>query len=109
VRRDGIEHVSVRNVAAEAGLSMGSLRQEAEPRRVLHQLVPMTPEARVEHQIWLAFVGKVTVDPALHELSNRIYDDTRALIARLDQQLAGAGGPGQGPPRGRDGRREDAH
>jgi AcrR family transcriptional regulator len=113
VRRDGIEHVSVRNVAREAGLSMGSLRHyfatqaellafslgeverrfrarladldtSAPPRQlleqVLHQLVPLTPQSRVEHEIWFAFVGKATADPALRSLNARIYDDLRDLV-----------------------------
>jgi AcrR family transcriptional regulator len=116
VRRDGIEHVSVRNVAREAGLSMGSLRHyfatqaellafslgeverrfrarltevdpAAPPRKVLeqvlHQLVPLTPESRVEHEIWFAFVGKATADPALHSLNARIYDELRDLVRQI--------------------------
>jgi AcrR family transcriptional regulator len=116
VRRDGIEHVSVRKVAREAGLSMGSLRHyfatqaellafslgeverrfrsrlteldpAAPPRKVLeqvlHQLVPLTPESRVEHEIWFAFVGKATADPALHALNTRIYDELRDLVRQI--------------------------
>jgi AcrR family transcriptional regulator len=116
VRRDGIEQVSVRSVAREAGLSMGSLRHyfatqadllafslgEVERRirarlagldtsggpravleRVLYELLPMTPESRVEHEIWLAFVGKAVGEPALHALNARIYDDTRGLVRDL--------------------------
>jgi AcrR family transcriptional regulator len=116
VARDGIEGVSVRAVAREARLSMGSLRHyfatqaelltfslaeverrlrarlggldtSGDPRdvleRVLHQLVPMTPESRVEHEIWLAFVGKALAEPALHDLNARVYGELRALIHRL--------------------------
>lgn len=114
VRRDGIEHVSVRAVAAEAGLSMGALRHyfatqaellafslaEVERRirerlssldlsgeptqlveRVLSLLVPMTPQSRVEHEIWFAFVGKAVSDPALAELNEEVYDQLRQLLA----------------------------
>ncbi len=122
VRRDGIEHVSVRNVAREAGLSMGALRHyfatqaellafslgeverrlrarlaeldnDAPPRQVIGQvlrmLVPMTPESRVEHQVWLAFVGKATTDPALHSLNARVYDELRELLADVVELLLG--------------------
>jgi len=122
VARDGIEGASVRTVAREAGLSMGSLRHyfatqaellafslgeverrmrarladldtSGDPRdaleRVLHQLVPLTPESRVEHEIWLAFVGKAVAEPALHELNARVYDELRALIRRLVPDVLG--------------------
>lgn len=115
VRRSGIEAVSVRSVAAEAGLSMGSLRHyfatqsellafalgEVErrirqrlsaldasrpPREVLEQvlglLVPMNPQSLIEHEIWLAFVGKARTEPALAELNSRVYDEVRELIRR---------------------------
>jgi AcrR family transcriptional regulator len=121
VSRDGAEHVSVRNVAREAGLSTGSLRHyfatqaellafslgeverrvrsrlrdldtSGDPRqvleRVLHQLVPMTPQSRAEHEIWLAFVGKAIADPVLHSLNARVYDELRELIRQLVQQVA---------------------
>lgn len=114
VRRDGIEHVSVRAVATEAGLSMGALRHyfatqaellafslgEVERRirerlsnldptgepvdivqRVLTLLVPMTPQSRLEHEIWFAFVGKAVSDPELSALNERVYDDLRQLLA----------------------------
>lgn len=113
VRRDGIDAVSVRNVAAEAGLSMGSLRHyfatqsellafalgEVErrirerlaaldgsrsPREVLEQvlslLVPISPQSLLEHEIWLAFVGKARNEPALAALNERVYDQVRELI-----------------------------
>jgi AcrR family transcriptional regulator len=124
VARDGIDGVSVRVVANEAGLSMGSLRHyfatqaellafslgEVERRmrarlaaldtsggprdvleRVLHQLVPLTRESRVEHEIWLAFVGKAVAEPALHDLNARVYDDLRALLRRLVPDVLGPG------------------
>jgi len=124
VARDGIEGVSVRAVASEAGLSMGSLRHyfatqaellafslgeverrmrarlagleaSGDPRddleRVLHQLVPLTPESRVEHEIWLAFAGKAVAEPTLHELNARVYDDLRALLHRLVPDVLGPG------------------
>jgi AcrR family transcriptional regulator len=124
VARDGIEGASVRTVAREAGLSMGSLRHyfatqaellafslgeverrirarlaaldtSGDPRdvleRVLHQLVPLTPESRVEHEIWLAFVGKAVAEPALHELNARVYDELRTLLRRLVPDVLGPG------------------
>jgi AcrR family transcriptional regulator len=124
VARDGIEAVSVRAVAREAGLSMGSLRHyfatqaellafslgeverrirarlagldtAGDPRevleRVLHQLVPLSPASRVEHEIWLAFVGKAVTEPALHELNARVYDELRDLIHRLVLDALGPG------------------
>jgi AcrR family transcriptional regulator len=120
VSRDGIEHVSVRNVAREAGLSSGTLRHyfatQAEllafalgevehrlrarlapigdgqlPRRaleqVLRQLVPLTSESVVHHQIWLAFVAKAITDPALQSLNARVYDDLRELLRRMVQSV----------------------
>ena len=122
VRRDGIEHVSVRAVAAEAGLSMGSLRHyfstqaellafslaeverrlrerlaglrptgeaRADLEQVLRQLLPLTPDTRTEHEIWLAFVGRVIADPALRSLNARVYDQTRDLIHRHLRRLGG--------------------
>lgn len=115
VRREGIDAVSVRSVAAEAGLSMGSLRHyfstqsellafalgEVErrirerlgtldgsrpPREVLEQilslLVPISPQSLLEHEIWLAFVGKARGEPALAALNERVYDEVRELIRR---------------------------
>lgn len=123
VRRDGVENASVRNVAREAGLSMGSLRHyfatqaellafalgeverrlrarladldtSGDPRdvleRVLHHLVPMTPDSRVEHEIWLAFVGKAVADPTLHSLNARVYDELRELIRQVVARVGGA-------------------
>lgn len=120
VRRDGVDQVSVRNVAREAGLSAGSLRHyfatqsellafslgEVECRlrdrlanldstgsprqileRMLHHLLPIAPDARVEHEIWLAFVGRVIVDPVLRGLNARVYDEVRALLARTLPQI----------------------
>lgn len=114
VRRDGIEHVSVRAVAAEAGLSMGALRHyfatqaellgfalgeverrieerlhdldlSGEPaqivKRVVNLLVPMTPQSRLEHEIWFAFVSKAVSDSALSTLNERVYDELRQLLA----------------------------
>jgi hypothetical protein len=59
--------------------------------RVLHQLVPLTPQSQVEHAIWLAFVGKAVADQALHELNARVYDELRALIHRLVPDTLGPG------------------
>lgn len=116
VRRDGIDQVSVRAVAREAGLSMGSLRYyfatqgellsfalaEVERRlrarlegldptgppreavlRVLHRLVPMSPESLVEHEVWLAFTSHVLADPKLRAQQDRADDDLRELFGRL--------------------------
>jgi AcrR family transcriptional regulator len=127
VSRDGVEHASVRNVARDAGLSMGALRHyfatqaellafalgeverrlrsrlrdvntAADPSRaleeVLHQLLPMTPQSRVEHEIWLAFVGRAITNPALQSLNARVYDELRELIRHLVRQVVR---PGQDP------------
>jgi AcrR family transcriptional regulator len=59
--------------------------------RVLRELVPMDEDSRLAHQIWLAFVGRALVDPALREHSDRVYDDLRALCAQL---VAGVARPG---------------
>ena len=111
VMRDGIEAATVRRVAAEAGWSAGSLRHyietrsellrfamelvvqrvservqalgdDAEPRALLHQVLPLDDERRAEMQVWLAFTMQALVDPELGELRDAAHAALRDLCAR---------------------------
>jgi AcrR family transcriptional regulator len=111
VMREGIDAASVRRVAAEAGWSAGSLRHYfetqsqllrfamelvvqrvservqalgdgAEPRALLHQVLPLDDERRAEMQVWLAFTMQSLVDPELGELRDAAHAALRGLCAR---------------------------
>jgi len=111
VIREGIDAASVRRVAAEAGWSAGSLRHyfetrsdllcfamelvvlrvsarvqalgaDAEPRALLHQVLPLDEERRAEMQVWLAFTMQSLVDPDLGELRDAAHTALRDLCAR---------------------------
>jgi AcrR family transcriptional regulator len=121
VTREGVEHASVRRVAAEAGWSTGSLRHyfetqadllafamelvverveqrvaaldpAADPRalaeRLMHEVLPLDDERRVEMQVWLAFTTRALVDPRLRELRDSAHtglrDLCRAAVDLLD-------------------------
>lgn len=123
ILRDGLPGASVRNVAREAGLSMGSLRHyfgtQAEllgfalrlvgdritarlsaldvagpPRqlidKVVHAVLPLTPETRRETQVWLAFLGATLTDPGLRQLNDEVYDGLRHLFGLVLHGLADA-------------------
>ena len=108
VMREGIDAASVRRVAAEAGWSAGSLRhyfetrsellrfamelvvqrvtervqalgEDAEPRALLHQVLPLDDEHRAEMQVWLAFTMQALVDPDLGELRDAAHSALRDL------------------------------
>jgi AcrR family transcriptional regulator len=111
VMREGIDAASIRRVAAEAGWSAGSLRhyfetqsellrfamelviqrvservqalgEDAEPRALLHQVLPLDDERRAEMQVWLAFTTQALVDPGLGELRDAAHAALRDLCAR---------------------------
>lgn len=116
IRRDGFDAASVRNVAAEAGLSVGSVRHffttqselqvfamralaervsarigaaatEPDPRArivvMLAELLPLTDESADEYRVWLQFVLRATVDPALAEVARETFDAVRELVVRV--------------------------
>jgi AcrR family transcriptional regulator len=122
VMREGIEAASVRRVAAEAGWSPGSLRHyfetrsellafamelvvqrvtqrvvalglAAEPRLLLHEVLPLDAERRAEMQVWLAFTMQALVDPGLRALRERAHADLRALCRRAVDLLGGSTDP----------------
>ncbi|MET7403752.1 TetR/AcrR family transcriptional regulator [Dactylosporangium sp. NPDC005572] len=107
IRRDGLERASVREVAREAGLAVGSLRHyfatqselhqfamrqaaervtsrieavdlDQDPRQVVEQkiaeILPLDDERRTECEVWLAFIARSLVDPALAALRDETYE-----------------------------------
>jgi AcrR family transcriptional regulator len=119
VMREGIDAASVRRVAAQAGWSAGSLRHyfetrsellrfamelvvqrvservqalgpDAEPRALLHQVLPLDDERRAEMQVWLAFTMQALVDPDLGELRDAAHAALRDLCARAVGQEGAA-------------------
>ena len=124
IRRDGLEHASVRNVAAEAGLSAGSMRHvfpsqsellgfvlelvgervaariaaldgsgeaRAAVERVLAEIVPLDPDRRAEFEVWLAFVARALVDPALRAREAETYEALMGLYRGAIDALAACG------------------
>ncbi|MGD9694253.1 MAG: TetR/AcrR family transcriptional regulator [Thermoleophilia bacterium] len=109
ILRDGLESASVRKVAAEAGLSAGSLRHyfasqselvafsmelviervtaRATARldegfaAVLDEVLPLDEERRAEVEVWLAFTARSRVDPALDAVRRRSDEALRGLCA----------------------------
>ncbi|SEL91895.1 TetR/AcrR family transcriptional regulator [Streptacidiphilus jiangxiensis] len=114
VLRNGLDGVSVRTVATEAGLSAGSLRHyfatQAEVltfamqlvidrvrarvhvattvRDVIGELLPLDAERRAEAEVWLAFSTRAQVDPTLRALRDTSYDLLEALCGRLVEAVA---------------------
>ncbi|TWP45771.1 TetR family transcriptional regulator [Lentzea tibetensis] len=113
VQRDGIDHASVRAVAAESGWSSGSLRhyfptqdallgfamemafmrflgrlEQVDPalpskeivRRIIHEMLALDEERRVESAVLISFLPRSLVEPSLHELERT---GTRALYDRF--------------------------
>ena len=117
ILRDGLERASVRNVAREAGLSMGSLRHyftsqadlmafsmelviervrrrtEALPpgdaAAALAEALPLDAERRAEAEVWLAFTARARVEPSLREVYTRMDEALRGLCAQVVAGLAG--------------------
>jgi TetR/AcrR family transcriptional repressor of bet genes len=112
----GLENVRLRDVATSARVTTGAVTHyfdsknallEAALGRVLERLLerqapsseprslvdvaceflPADAQSRMEWRVWLAYVGRAAVDPALRAMHRRYYD---AIIARL----AGASGLG---------------
>jgi AcrR family transcriptional regulator len=114
IRRDGLQRASVRNVAREAGLSMGSLRHyfASQPEllcfamrlvgdragarvraaeQLLGELVPLDDERRAESEVWLAFTGHALVDSDQRAIHQRIHDQLRGACVAAITLLADAG------------------
>ncbi len=124
VLRDGIEAASVRKVAAEAGVSAGSLRHvfpsqselltfamqlvidevarrvadaeaaadaEAVVERRLESLLVLDADTRAVIDVWLAFVARARVDPALRPLRDQTHAQVRALCNESIELLAAEG------------------
>lgn len=117
IQREGLERASVRNVAREAGISVGALRHyfgtqeellafamrlvierargriealdlsRRGPRgvaeAVLHELLPLDVERRVEAEVWLVLTGRTLVDPAMRDLRDESYELLQGLCRRL--------------------------
>ena len=126
VRRDGLPHASVRNVAREAGMSMGALRHwfgtqdellsfamtlvmararvraetvartaggsvRARVHAVLEETLPLDDDRRAEAEVWLAFIARTLVDPALAEVRDRFYVGLRELTEQAVAALVATG------------------
>jgi AcrR family transcriptional regulator len=135
IRRDGLDHASVRNVAREAGLSAGSLRHSfptqaellafamdlvgdrvqariaaldrsggirAVLERSLAEVIPLDGDRRAEFDVWLAFVARARVDPALRAKEAEIYDSLMRLYRGAIDGLAAAGELAPGTDRERE-------
>jgi AcrR family transcriptional regulator len=107
ILRDGLDRASVRNVAREAGLSMGSLRhyfgtqaqllafsmelviervrrraqlsEGSDPLDVLSQALPLDEDRLAEAEVWLAFTARARVDETLDPLYRHLDDALRGL------------------------------
>ncbi|WP_255950079.1 TetR/AcrR family transcriptional regulator [Streptomyces odontomachi] len=122
--RHGLEGVTLRDVAQEAGVSMGAVQRcfrtkdemlllalshvserftarvqaaAAEPSpaalsRIAADLALIQTGRRPEAQVWLAFVARAAVTPALAEILRDGYPAAHALLARLIRAVAGPDG-----------------
>ncbi|MEV0662880.1 TetR family transcriptional regulator C-terminal domain-containing protein [Actinomadura luteofluorescens] len=86
VRRDGLEQASLRTVAAEAGLAIGSVRHSFGGQadimifamRTFAELLPLDDERREEAEVWPAFAVGARTRPELRPLAREMHDDLRA-------------------------------
>lgn len=122
VQRDGIDHASVRAVAAESGWSSGSLRhyfptqdallgfamemafmrflgrlEQVDPalpskeivRRIVHEMLALDEERRVESAVLISFLPRSLVEPSLHELerigTHALYDRFTRVFRRAHE------------------------
>jgi len=53
----------------------------------LEVTIPLDDERRAEMQVWLAFIARALVDPALAELRDRAHADLRGLCAGVVRAL----------------------
>jgi AcrR family transcriptional regulator len=117
IRRDGVDHASVRTVANEAGWSPGALRHyfatQSELLAFAMRLVVERIEGRicalnrhtdareaveqVLHELlpldedWLAFTARALIDPELRAQHNEIHDALHQACASSLETLAAAG------------------
>jgi hypothetical protein len=49
--------------------------------RILHQLLPLDEERRIEMEVWLSFQAKSLSDPELQPLSNKMYEDIYKIVS----------------------------
>lgn len=117
VCREGLEAVSVRSVAQEAGLSTGALRHyftdhldvltlamrlvidqaqkrvvpllgRATPERIIEELLPLDAERVAEAEVWLAFTARAQHEPRLREIRDESYDLLESLFERLVHEIS---------------------
>jgi len=123
IRRHGLEGATVRNVAKEAGMSVGSLRHyfksqsellafsmrliservekrifqlqeqgltgdiRADVTRMLEEVLPLDEERVSESIVWLGFVSRALVDPALAPLSAEVHESMLRFMRMLAEAL----------------------
>ena len=123
IHSSGISGVSIRTVAAEAGLSTGSIRhvfpsradlithamelvglrardrisrhfEEADPRaratRVIHELLPLDPERRIEMEANIALIAEAPASDQVREARDASYAAVRFACRRVVENLRGA-------------------
>ena len=125
--RDGIEAVTMRRVAAEAGWSTGALNHyfadkeellllafhdggrpleratrpaaDCAPLEAVAALLPLDAERRAEVRVWFALLGLALTRPALARAQRDAYRDCRAFMAEAlrEAQERGELAPGLDP------------
>jgi len=116
IRRHGLEGASVRNVAREAGMSIGSLRHyfssqdellafsmnmvgervkeriknirmtgdiRADLTTIIEETLPLDEDKISEAIIWLGFMTRALVDPALEKMAPKVHDALFQLFRSL--------------------------
>jgi AcrR family transcriptional regulator len=58
---------------------------------MLGELLPLDEERRLEMEVWIAFNIKALVDPALAELSSRVYQEMKEGIRRVIEGIKNTG------------------
>ena len=126
--RHGLEAVSMRDVAAEAHVSLGSVQHHfrtkdemllfacryminrsqtraqtlftSEPeapatrlvlRRLFEQMLPLTEERRIAIRVWIAFLARAVVEPALEAFMRQTHMNTHQFIAAQIRQAQHTG------------------
>ncbi|NMO97780.1 TetR/AcrR family transcriptional regulator [Paenibacillus lemnae] len=120
ILKQGMEQASVRNIADEAGLSVGSLRHyfatqsdlyaysmnmvsERVAQRIqnikfsgdvlhdgpllVHEILPLDQETRLEMEVWFAFVVKSLSDLSLESLRKEVDRHMRVIFTSIVQGL----------------------
>jgi AcrR family transcriptional regulator len=65
--------------------------------QVLYELLPLDDERRAENEIWLAFTGRVLIDPELRIQHNEVHDALHRACAMALETLGAAGRAKTGP------------